>query len=248
MPGKRKIQIDWSNRKAPGSKGYRASRTKPGTVPKGSTLTKNTVPFMTRAEKKAAREERIKQEKEYKAKLLAEDKLKQLNEKADQVKRELAEKLGKEDVQAELNPEEKSIASVMLNDMRWVYRQINGRSRLKEMVETDDKQFAFLVKELIKFEVAEAEKGRGIGGEGGQGMAAFVVIRGLNDEITLGAMLGDQKNVISNQRIAITMTNPDGSEAEPVAREDKEIDITEQPAEQISPAVTEKVKDEEDFW
>jgi len=129
-----------------------------------------------------------------------------------------------------------------------VYKQINGRTKLRDMVKADDKQFAFLVKELIKFEVAEAEKGRGIGGESGQGMAAFVVIRGLNDEITLGAMLGDQKNVISNQRIAITMTNPDGSEAEPVAREDKEIDITEQPAEQTLPVITEKVKEEEDFW
>jgi hypothetical protein len=249
MPGKRKLQVDWSNRKAPGSKGYRASKKRPGTVPKGSTLTKSTVSFMTQKEKRIAKEERARQNKEYRATLQAEEQLKVLKLKEAEIKQKLSEKLGKVDVQAELNVEEKSLATVMLNDMRWVYKQINGRKRLKDMVDTDDKQFAFLVKELIKFEVAEAEKGRGIGGEGGQGMAAFVVIRGLNDEITLGAMMGDQKNVISNQRIAITMTNPDGSDVEKVERKDEVIDVAE-PKPVITPEPTGvlPVKDEEDFW
>lgn len=47
--------------------------------------------------------------------------------------------------------DEKS-AYEMLQDMRWVYRKVKGRKKLSELIENDDKQFVFMVKELMKIE------------------------------------------------------------------------------------------------
>jgi hypothetical protein len=95
----------------------------------------------------------------------------------------------------------------MLSDMRWVYSQVDGRRKLLEMVKGDDKQFAFMIKELIRFETAEAERKAGkVGGVGGGGF--FVVIKGLEDENRLKAAQAGQTSEISNQRIAITIDQP----------------------------------------
>ena len=94
----------------------------------------------------------------------------------------------------------------MLSDMRWVYSQVDGRRKLLEMVKGDDKQFAFMIKELIRFETAEAE--RKAGKSAGNGGGFFVVIKGLEDENRLKAAQAGQTSEISNQRIAITIDQP----------------------------------------
>jgi hypothetical protein len=42
----------------------------------------------------------------------------------------------------------------MLQDMRWVYKNVRGRDKLKKLVKSDDRQFVTLVKELMKIETA----------------------------------------------------------------------------------------------
>jgi hypothetical protein len=72
----------------------------------------------------------------------------------------------------------------MLQDMRWVYKNVNGRKRLKDLVEDDDKQFVSMVKELMKIEsallAARARKNEDVGGQGQQNV--FVILKGLEDE------------------------------------------------------------------
>lgn len=71
----------------------------------------------------------------------------------------------------------------MLKDLRWVYnhRDVKGRKRLLELAK-DDKQFTSLVKELIKVETALlAQDLKAKQDFGGQNVATFVVIRGLED-------------------------------------------------------------------
>lgn len=80
------------------------------------------------------------------------------------------------------NPEDDvKSAYQMLQDMRWVYKNVKGRQRLKELC-ADDKQFLFMVKELMKIEAGlmSAKIKRNEDGEGGQ-QTVFVVMRGLMD-------------------------------------------------------------------
>lgn len=72
----------------------------------------------------------------------------------------------------------------MLQDMRWVYRKIKGRDKLKKLIKDDDRQFVFMVKELMKIESALLTTK--IRKEGGDSIttqkAVFVVLKGLEDE------------------------------------------------------------------
>ena len=72
----------------------------------------------------------------------------------------------------------------MLEDMRWVYRTLRGRTKLKKLVKGDDRQFVFMVKELMKIESAllsaKIRKEGDVGGVGQQNF--FVVLKGLEDE------------------------------------------------------------------
>ena len=54
----------------------------------------------------------------------------------------------------EVSEEEVAEAYKMLQDMRWVYRMVNGREKLKKLVEGNDRQFVAMVKELLKIESA----------------------------------------------------------------------------------------------
>jgi len=67
----------------------------------------------------------------------------------------------------------------LLADMRWVYRQVNGRKKLKELIKGDDKQFVFMVKELMKIEAAKILKTKD-GDTSSQ--TVFVVLKGLDEE------------------------------------------------------------------
>lgn len=83
------------------------------------------------------------------------------------------------------NPEDDvKSAYQMLQDMRWVYKNVKGRQRLKELC-ADDKQFLFMVKELMKIEAGlmSAKIKRNEDGEGGGQTTVFVVMKGLVDDI-----------------------------------------------------------------
>jgi len=78
----------------------------------------------------------------------------------------------------------------MLADMWWVYRtakfvnpdtgkQMTGRQKLLQLVQSDDKQYLFMVKELLRIEAQR--KGQG-GDGGGEQKTVFVVLKGLYDE------------------------------------------------------------------
>ena len=71
----------------------------------------------------------------------------------------------------------------MLKDMRAAYKSVNGRKRLKEMI-SSDKDFSFMVKELLRVESALLAAKMKRDGEGGIGNSAavFVIIKGLEDE------------------------------------------------------------------
>jgi hypothetical protein len=75
-------------------------------------------------------------------------------------------------------------ANQMLQDMRWVYREVQGRRKLLKLIKSDDKQFVLMVKELMKIETAllsaKIRKEGDIGGGNNQNF--FVVLKGLDDD------------------------------------------------------------------
>lgn len=96
----------------------------------------------------------------------------------------------------------------MLQDMRWVYRQSGGRSKLKRLIKGDDKQFVFMVKELMKIEAAllAARIRKDGGGEGGGGRQNFfVILKGLEDD----KVIMDSFNSKLDMKQIESATNPD---------------------------------------
>jgi hypothetical protein len=70
----------------------------------------------------------------------------------------------------------------MLQDMRWVYRKVKGRTKLKNLIEDDDKQFVVMVKELMKIEaslMAAKVRAKEYGGGISQ-QTVFVILKGLD--------------------------------------------------------------------
>jgi hypothetical protein len=151
-------------------------------------------------QKRAAASEKVRIEREIRQKEKTEaelaEKIRHYNEKIEEAKRKAGLDAGDDEPEI-------SLSTKMLSDMRWVYSQVDGRQKLLDMVKDDNKQFAFMIKELIRFETAVAEKQAGNQGAGGGGF--FVVIKGLEDENRLKSAMAGADNEISNQRIAITI-------------------------------------------
>lgn len=228
------LKIDWANRKKPGSSNYRVGphKKKGGTVPKDIALSDPVSQPITKVQRREIIKEQNKIEREAKKqeKLRADAAMKiaTLRERINDAKRKVGLSID-EDSDSDIN-DDLSLSAKMLADMRWVYNQVDGRQKLLNSVRGDDKQFAFILKELMKYEQALAEKR--VGGAGnGNGYGFFVVIRGLEDEKALAdarATTGP-KNEISHQRIAIQMSNPDGSEGE--SRYERKQDVAEKETE-----------------
>jgi hypothetical protein len=108
--------------------------------------------------------------------------------------------------------EDSRSAYKMLQDMRWVYKDLKGREKLRELVESDDRQFVFMVKELMKIEAALlAAKIRKTGEEEGKGVNQnfFVVLKGLESDKKILEMTDKDVDMKQISRAL----NPDGSEA-----------------------------------
>lgn len=103
----------------------------------------------------------------------------------------------------------------MLQDMRWVYRNVRGRKKLKDLVMTDDKQFVTLVKELMKIEaqLMSAEiRSKEAGNAGGQN-TVFVVLKGLQDDPRLS--VGSVKSGTVDFRQISHVLDPESAPYEP---------------------------------
>lgn len=163
-----------------------------GFNPQGSPMTAREI----LAAKRAAKMEKIRLEQERIRNLeaAAKIKVKQIKDKISVAEMEMVKAI---DAIPEPEPlpapienidgdDEKS-AHQMLADMRWVYRKVHGRKKLKELVEGDDKQFVSMVKELMKIEAAlmtakirkDGDVGSNGGGVGQQNF--FVVLKGLEE-------------------------------------------------------------------
>jgi hypothetical protein len=70
----------------------------------------------------------------------------------------------------------------LLKDMRWIYRTVGGRRKLKRLMKEDDKQFITMMKEMFKMESAiMASKLKRGDGMGGGDPSYFVILKGLRD-------------------------------------------------------------------
>jgi len=70
----------------------------------------------------------------------------------------------------------------LLKDMRWIYRTVGGRRKLKKLMKEDDKQFITMMKEMFKMESAiMASKLKRGDGMGGGDPSYFVILKGLHD-------------------------------------------------------------------
>ena len=106
--------------------------------------------------------------------------------------------------------EDEQSAYQMLQDMRYVYRKVKGRKKLAALIAADDKQFVFMVKELMKIEAqlmsAKIRAKEDLNGSAQQ--TVFVVLKGLEDGpkvLDIGS--GD----IDHRQISAALT-PEGSE------------------------------------
>jgi hypothetical protein len=95
----------------------------------------------------------------------------------------------------EEDEEDDQFAEGLMRDMRWVYKQLRGREKLKELM-GNDKEFLVLVKELMKLEAAylqnKLKKKEGtVGGAGG----FLVVLKGLEGDNKLVADMKKDKTI-----------------------------------------------------
>lgn len=158
----------------------------------------------TALERKIMREQLIK---------MAQKGLEATEEEAENERRELAKeaaeaaaKEGKKAVQ-----EDEQSAYQMLLDMRYVYKKVDGRKKLKTLIASDDKQFVFMVKELMKIEAqlmsAKIRAKEDL--NGGAQQTVFVVLKGLED---MPKMLDvTPEDDVDHRQIAAALT-PEGSE------------------------------------
>lgn len=99
----------------------------------------------------------------------------------------------------------------LLDDMRWVYKEVGGRRRLEKFIKDNPKAFELMVKELMKLEsqivLGELKKGEALDG-GPQNF--FVVLKGLEDEQRFPITRGDEGPVVDMRSVA-KILSPDGS-------------------------------------
>ena len=97
----------------------------------------------------------------------------------------------------------------MLQDMRWVYRKVAGRKKLHNLIREDDKQFVFMVKELMKIEaqLLSAKIRAKEDPAGPQQQTVFVVLKGLEE--TPMKVIGDSE--IDLRQVSAALT-PEGKE------------------------------------
>ena len=213
----RPLKVDWANRTKKGSQSYRPGgpkgkkNKKPGIIPKDASLSQNATPLLTPEDRRQLRAEEIRVKRARsaaeKTELKAQQEIIDLRVRLEEAKK----RAGIPSDDTSLSLDQLSLASKMLSDLRWVYGQVDGRKKLLDMVKEDDKQFAFIIKELLRLESDILAKNPD-GGSGGN-VAALVVIKGLHDQEKVDDIMRGG-NEISNERIAITMDNPDGSEGE----------------------------------
>ena len=124
-------------------------------------------------------------------------------------------------LQAEMDESNEKSANQMLADMRWVYRKLKGRKKLEELVKGDDKQFVFMIKELMKIEssllTAQIRKEGDIQGGGQQNF--FVVLKGLEDSQSVKGAV--DKTIDLNQIQDALNPNAQRFEIEEKPREDR---------------------------
>jgi hypothetical protein len=203
-------KVDWANRSVPGSRNYKpgAPKRRTGPATKDSALTRNTTIRLSKLERAALQKEkaRLKREEKKREKsiLKAQEDIRKLQLKAEEAQRKAGLDPSSE------NPIDNIINEKMLADLRWVYGQVDGRKKLLDLVKADDKQFAFIVKEMLRLESEKANKRGGTGNSDSPGF--FVVIRGLEDEQIVDDAMKDAGNVISVDRVSLTMPTPEGDE------------------------------------
>jgi hypothetical protein len=206
----RKPNFDWS---VPGRTGTNI-RTKKVTNTKGTSITKNAAPklspeeqaIITSQKKEADRVRRRANEKKYHDRIAAEKKIQQLSIELDRARKESKER--------EKSPVIDAESLQMLNDMRYVYSKVDGRKKLLKMVKSDNKQFAFMVKELIRLEVSLADSSPKNKGGGGSSNNFFVVLKGLDqdrqlEELTKEAEEREKVDIHTTGKIAFSVEDED---------------------------------------
>lgn len=174
---------------------------------------------------------RLRREKKALDKKLLEDKLRELakiglavteeekelerqeleREAAEVEEEEISEKSEKPNDRPKKDKDEQS-AYQMLQDMRYVYRKVKGRRKLAELIDSDDKQFVFMVKELMKIEAQlMSAKIRAKEDLSGGQQTVFVVLKGLEEG---PQVIEVQDSGIDQRQITAALT-PDGGEYVP---------------------------------
>jgi len=137
----------------------------------------------------------------------------------------LKERLGIEEIDTVSSPpppadskheaEDEKSAYEMLQDMRWVYKKVKGREKLRDLIEGDDKEFKFMVKELLKIEASllTAKIRSKDDPTAPANQMVFVVLKGLEDEKKITSQMDKGKGAIDMKQITHAI-NPDGSEYE----------------------------------
>lgn len=159
----------------------------------------------TALERKIMREQLVK---------MAQKGLEATEEEAEDERRELAKEAAeaaKKRGEPEPSKEDEQSAYQMLQDMRYVYKKVDGRMKLKNLIASDDRQFVFMVKELMKIEAqlmsAKIRAKEDL--NGGAQQTVFVVLKGLEDMPKVLDVTPDDD--IDHRQIAAAMT-PEGGE------------------------------------
>ena len=199
----------------------------------GKRLTQREIAALKQKAKRAAQLEKIRLEQVQK---VQERELAAIADQLARVGKRVGVTVGEETVETDISSPDSDPQDVddlksayqMLQDMRWVYRNVQGRRKLKELVSGDDKQFVFMVKELMKIEAslmaARIRKNEEPKQSGQQNF--FVVLKGLEDEKKY-LNVGKMDKTVDMKQIQKAI-NPDLSEVYGVEEKVSQSDAPEQ--------------------